>query len=350
MVGSLKDWFAGETQKIRGHIMTKKNSQNKILLIQDGSEGALEALGYVSGFSGFRRMELVLFTVFSKVRDFPLDEPGTKSDGIIDKLKEREERRQKRVEEMMENSRNILIRAGFPEDAITIKIRNFGKSIARQVISEAKQGYSCVVIGRNRKGQANPRMFDYLTTVLLQTLHFVPFIVVGKRPDLRKILLAHDASNGAMCAVDFVCAMLGRSPCEVGLIHVNEINGRQDKDDHKVTRVLSLAKTRFIESGFGAHQIDCNIISGDQGSAAAIVQRAKQGGYGTIVIGRRGLSNTQTIFMGRISNRVIHLAEEHAVWLVSQSPYAHKDVSWVEGIERCQVEETIFPSSSGSQS
>ncbi len=297
--------------------MTKKNSRNKVLLIQDGSEGALEALRYVSEFSGFRRMELVLFTVFSKVRDFPLDELGAKSDGIIDQLKEREERRQKRVEEMMENSRSNLIRAGFPEDAIRIKICNFGKSIARQVISEAKQGYSCVVIGRNSNGQSNPRMFDYLTTVLLQTLRFAPFIVVGKRPDTRKILLAHDASNGAMCAVDFVCTMLGRSPCKVGLIHVNEINGREDKDDRKDTRDLSLAKTRLTESGFSADQIDCDIISGHQDAAAAIVQRAKQGGYGTIVIGRRGLSNTQKIFMGRTSNRVIHLAEEHAVWLVN---------------------------------
>jgi nucleotide-binding universal stress UspA family protein len=330
--------------------MTKKNSQNKILLIQDGSEGALEALRYVSEFSGFRRMGVVLFTVFSKVRDFPLDEPGTKSDGIIDKLKEREERRQKRVEEMMENSSKILIRAGFPADAITIKIRNFAKSIARQVISEVKQGYSGVVIGRNCKGQSNPEMFDYLTTVLLQNLHFVPFIVVGKRPDPRKILLAHDASNGAMCAVDFVCTMLGRSPCEVGLIHVSEIKGREDKEDHEITHALNMARTRFIQSGFSAHQIAYETICSEQGAAAAIVQKAKQGGYGTIVIGRWGLSNTQTIFMGRISNRVIHLAEEHAVWLVNQRAYAHKDVSWVEGIERCQVEETIYPSSSGSQS
>ena len=206
-----------------------------------------------------------------------------------------------------------------------------------------------MVIGRNSKGQSNPGMFDYLTTVLLQTLHFVPFIVVGKGPDPRKILLAHDASNGAVCAVDFVCSTLGRSPCEVALIHVNKINGRQDKDDQKVNHVLSLAKTHLIQSGFSVHQIDCNIIPGDQGAAAAIVQRAKQGGYGTIVIGRRGLSDTQTVFMGRVSNRFIHLAEEHAVWLVNRDPYTQKHVSWVEGIEQCQVKETIYPSSSGSQ-
>ncbi len=330
--------------------MTKRTFQKKILLIQDGSEGALEALRYVSEFSGFRRMELVLFTVFSKIRDFPLDMFRAKSDGIIDKLKEGEERRQKRVEEMMKKSRNNLISSGFPEDAIKIKIHDFGKSIARQIILEAKKGYGCVVIGRNNRGQSSPGMLDYLTSVLLQNLHFIPFIVVGKRPDPGKILLAHDTSKGAMCAVDFVCAMLGRSPCEVGLIQVNEINRRQDRDDRKVTRDLSLAKTRFIESGFSAQQIDCNAISGEQGVAAAIVQRAKQWDYGTIVIGRRGLSNTKKFFMGRTSNRVIHLAEEHAVWLVNQGPYARKDVSRVEGIERCQVEETIFPSSSGSLS
>ena len=300
--------------------MTKNNSRNKILLIQDGSEGAQEALRYVSEFSGFRRMEVVLFTVFSKIRDFPFDEPKTKYDGIIDKLKEREDRRQKRVEEMLENSSRVLIRAGFHEDAIRIKIRSFRKSIAQQVISEAKKGYNCVVIGRNSKGQSNPRMFDYLTTVLLKSLHFVPFIVVGKRPDPKKILLAHDTSKGAMCAVAFVCTMLGRSPCEAGLIHVNEINGRQDSNDQKTDNVLSLAKTRLIESGFSPHQIDSNVISDEQGAEVAIVQRAKQEGYGTIVIGRGGLSDTQNTFMGRISNRVVHLADEHAVWLVNQSP------------------------------
>jgi hypothetical protein len=99
-----------------------KNTQNKILLIQDKSEGALEALRYVSEFSVFRRMELVLFTVFSKVRAFPLDEPGTKSDGrIIDELKAMEERRQKRVEEDMKNSRKILIHAGFSVDVSCVE-------------------------------------------------------------------------------------------------------------------------------------------------------------------------------------------------------------------------------------
>ena len=131
---------------------------------------------------------------------------------------------------------------------------------------------------------------------------------------------------------------------------MNEINEKENKDDHKVTHELSLAKTHFTESGFKADQIECNIISGDQDAAAAIVQRAKEGGYGTIVIGRRGLSSTQKVFMGRISNRIILLAEEHAVWLVNQNSYTRKSVSRAEEIDRCQVEETIYPSSSGSQS
>ena len=101
--------------------MKTRTFQNRILLIQDGSEGAQEALRYVSGFSGFRRMELVLFTVFSKVIDFPLDEFRTKSDGIIDKLKEGEERRQKRIEKIMKNSNMRLL--GLGEDRIVISAK-----------------------------------------------------------------------------------------------------------------------------------------------------------------------------------------------------------------------------------
>ena len=59
------------------------------------------------------------------------------------------------------------------------------------------------------------------------------------------------------------------------------------------------------------------IITGAHSRAGAIVQEAKQGGYGTIVVGRTGLSKVRDFFMGRVSNKVVHLAKENAVWVVS---------------------------------
>ena len=49
----------------------------------------------------------------------------------------------------------------------------------------------------------------------------------------------------------------------------------------------------------------------------AIVKEANEGGYGTIVVGRRGLSRVREFFIGRVSMKVIQLARKHAVWVVS---------------------------------
>jgi nucleotide-binding universal stress UspA family protein len=38
---------------------------------------------------------------------------------------------------------------------------------------------------------------------------------------------------------------------------------------------------------------------------------------GTIIMGRRGLSRTQDFFMGRVTNKVVYLAREKSVWIVS---------------------------------
>ena len=38
--------------------------------------------------------------------------------------------------------------------------------------------------------------------------------------------------------------------------------------------------------------------------------------FGTIALGRRGLSKVVTFDMGRVSNKLIHLAHNRAVWIV----------------------------------
>jgi nucleotide-binding universal stress UspA family protein len=50
--------------------------------------------------------------------------------------------------------------------------------------------------------------------------------------------------------------------------------------------------------------------------AGDILKEAKDGGYGTIVMGRRGLSKVHEFLMGRVTNKVLHRAEGFAVWIV----------------------------------
>jgi nucleotide-binding universal stress UspA family protein len=47
------------------------------------------------------------------------------------------------------------------------------------------------------------------------------------------------------------------------------------------------------------------------------VEEAQKNGFGTIVIGRRGLSKVRQFMMGRVSNKVLQLARDLAVWVVN---------------------------------
>ena len=45
-------------------------------------------------------------------------------------------------------------------------------------------------------------------------------------------------------------------------------------------------------------------------------KEAQEGNYGTIVMGRRGLSRVYEFLMGRVANNVLSRAEGFAVWIV----------------------------------
>ena len=69
--------------------------------------------------------------------------------------------------------------------------------------------------------------------------------------------------------------------------------------------------------GFNANQIGTDIITGAESRAGTIIQEATEGGYSTIVVGRRGLSRIKEFIMGGVSNKIIQMAREQAVWVVS---------------------------------
>jgi nucleotide-binding universal stress UspA family protein len=46
------------------------------------------------------------------------------------------------------------------------------------------------------------------------------------------------------------------------------------------------------------------------------LEEARNNGYGTIVMGRRGISGVQEFFMGSVSSKVLQNATGMAVWIV----------------------------------
>jgi nucleotide-binding universal stress UspA family protein len=202
---------------------------------------------------------------------------------------------------------------------VTVKIHKREKGIARDIVREAKRGYCCVIVGRKGMSKLKDLVLGSVATKLVEKLSLIPLVVVGKQPKQGAVLLAMDGSEGAMRAVDHVGALLGRSDFEVTLLHVIRVgnNGYIKEAEKEIGKAFDEAKRRLTKSGFEQNQIATKIITGAPSRAGAIMEGAKEGGYGTIVVGRRGLSRAKEFFMGRVSNKVIHMAKQQAVWVVN---------------------------------
>ena len=171
------------------------------------------------------------------------------------------------------------------------------------------------------KGMSNVKdlVLGSIATKLIGKISFAPILVVGKKPQAGSVLLALDGSENAMRAVDCAGRLLGEADFEARFIHVIRNDNPEYVDERKesINKAFDEAKIVLTGSGFDPERISTKIITGARSRAAAIVQEARDGGYGTIVVGRRGLSKVRDFLMGRVSNKLISLAKNQAVWVVN---------------------------------
>jgi len=294
--------------------------RKRILLAVDGSEQAFEAVRYVNRLLPPNRMEVVLFHVMTRVPESFWD--MEKEPTLRQKLGDTgawESQQKKEIQEFMEKARCLFLDQNIPEDAVSIKIQERKVGIARDIIHESQKDYDGVVVGRWGMSMLKDFLWGSIANKLIGRLINIPLCVVGGTSQIGKILMAIDASEGAMRALDYIGAMVDTSHWEVTLFHaIREFDTEElHRAEKSMASVFETASRHLEEAGFNRNQIDLKTVTGVHSRAAVIITEALKGGYGTIVVGRRGLTNVEEFIMGRVSNKVIHMAREMAVWVVS---------------------------------
>ncbi len=300
-------------------MMTDK-TKNKILLAVDGSENSLEVVRYAAKIPAFREMATVLYNVSSKIPEAYWDlEKNSSAAWRMREARTWEKEHDTLIQGCMRKAEKILQVAGFPKEFVEVKIHNRKQGFARDIAKEAKRGYEGVLVGRKGMSNLKDLMLGSIATKLIEKISFVPILVVGEKPQTGSVLLALDGSDNATRAVDYVGKVLGGSDYAARLIHVIRSDNPEYVNERKVemSQVFDKARSSLIISGFNPDRITTKIITGAGSRAAAVAQEAEKGGFGSIVVGRRGLSWVKDFLMGRVSNKLIHLAKNQAVWVVN---------------------------------
>jgi nucleotide-binding universal stress UspA family protein len=154
----------------------------------------------------------------------------------------------------------------------------------------------------------------------------------------QKILIAFDDSENAMRAVEYIAKLLSKD-CRITLFSVVQdtasicdmhspeltpyFKSQQDSFcvlEEKKKQILSTAQLKakgiLAASGFKDDQIRLKSEPKKKGIARDIVAEA-QAGYDLVVLGRRGLAGIRDFFMGSVSQKVLSLAQELPILIVS---------------------------------
>jgi len=321
---------------------TLLQERKKILVAVDGSEQSFETVRYVSNVLRGERTRVTLFHVMNWLPESFWDSEA--EPGIQHKLlsfRSWKSRQAEIIEDFMEKASELLQEAGFPAHHVSIHLQDRQLGVARDIIREAKRGYAALVLGR--RGMSQVRELVMGSTVQKVTNYDlrVPVWVVAGQSNPDRILVAMDRSDASLRILDYVANYLTLLDKDLLLLHVlrrlqeptvrqmESLSPRkrmawfekvqQQRTDCEREIIQSLFARRIqslADHGVKVDRIKTKIVTGVSSRAGCVVEEAKKSGYGTIVVGRRGLSRVEEFLMGRVSSKILQLAKEMAVWVV----------------------------------
>ncbi|MDO9567422.1 MAG: universal stress protein [Candidatus Desulfaltia sp.] len=131
----------------------------------------------------------------------------------------------------------------------------------------------------------------------------------------KKILIAMDGSENATMAAAYAADMLSnRKDVFITLIHIQ--TDEPDKDQQGINEMMDIARSLLIKAGIPKEAISVHISKKEVGIARDILREIAKGGYGTVVIGRRGISKAQQFLFGSVSNKILQNTGDYTVWVV----------------------------------
>jgi nucleotide-binding universal stress UspA family protein len=147
-----------------------------------------------------------------------------------------------------------------------------------------------------------------------------------------RILVALDEQETSLSAVRYLAAVLGGSAtCKIRLVAVHmptpeddpqrseEIAGRVTDRAIALEERLLEAERILVEARLPQENLTWELVEADgsRGVGEEIMARQREGGYGTVVVGRRGRSKTEEFLFGSVSSTVVRQATDCCIWVVS---------------------------------
>ncbi len=305
-----------------------------IVIAVDGSETALRSLAYVRlMYSPAAPLELVLLYVIPALPRLLTEDPAMDAD-TAQKLRIIETRNMRMAEGILEEAKAALKEKGFSEKQIRTVSPEREVGIAQDICrwAEARQADAVLITTRGRS-RLEAFLMGEISTKLLNFCRVTPVWIVEGAVKSNRVVIGIDSSDNALRAVDHAGFMLAGTDCQVTLFHSMRQLRRfvpieayesapeieelwRQKAGERITPYMDKAKETLLKAGLKEGQIGTRVVEGSRSAAIDILQEARSGRYGTIALGRRGLTGLKEFIMGSVTAKVLQASVGLAVWIV----------------------------------
>ena len=313
--------------------MTSKYSR-MIITPVDGSDNALKSLNYLNLY--FRPMPDVKAVLLYILPTLPLmlvDE-CKKSRAAAQELKEVEKKNVKMAEKILGEAKSRLLEYGFQADRVETVYIAKETDTARDICRWAENKQADAVL-LNTRGRSRMEAFFMGETArkVLEFAKVCPVWLIKGSVKSKRVLVAVDSSENALRAADHAGFMLTGTDCRITLFHsIRNLNrfipGEllenatelealwEHAAGQDIAPQLRKAEEMLLRAGLDKAQISTKVVNGSRSAAVDILKEGREGGFGTIVMGRKGQSGIRGYMMGSISRKVLDDLDDMAVWIV----------------------------------
>lgn len=306
----------------------------KVIVSVDGSKDALKSLDYLDFMFGPNHdLTTVLFYVLPYVP--VLSTPEERRDKqILSSLAIAEKKGIHLAERILKEAKRYLLDKGFEESRIQTDYARRGSGVAKDTCTIAKEGLiDAVIIAKQGKTDLSDFFMGELPSQLLDYCLASPVWIVGGDVRAGRTLLCIDPSENSIRAVDHAGFMLAGTDRRITLFHamrhltrfipdevVEEVPDLERlwrmKEGEEIAPYMERARKMLLDAGLKEEQIAVRVVEGSRSPANDILREAREGEYGTIVLGKKGRSRLKEFMFGSVTNRVIKNCAGFACWVV----------------------------------
>jgi nucleotide-binding universal stress UspA family protein len=235
---------------------------------------------------------------------------------------------------LLAKCRDTLTRAGVAESAVELATQPRRQGLAKDILDYAQNGlFDAILVGRRGISSVQQLFMGSVSAHLIGNSPVIPVWLVDGDVRSTRIMAAVDGSESALRAVDHMAFMLSGNPqARVRFFHVtpklrdyceidfdsNAGGGLETLIAHGNKRCMddffAAALAKLGAAGIREDQIETQTAESLVSVSESILAAARDGGFGTIVMGRRGLNTA--FFGGKVSYNVSQKLCDAALWLV----------------------------------